>query len=264
MRLRFLSFFFVVLGAASSSAQSTQSDLEARLLHKPLYLRGLWYDDNLKFDASGSLSVPSAPSPFTLSGIEITKVQFKPDRLLLTGHRIGLVFKGVTPQRVVLKHEVIHLELSAPPTGDYAPALDGIFTADLADLIPSMPAQWQKFATKNFAHNAVPTTATSEQPRSIPPVRRVGGGVLPPKVLYAPEPEFDEQARALKITGTCLVYFQVGTDGAITHTSIIRPIGLGLDERAVAAVQRYKFAPATENGWPVRVELNVEVKWATY
>jgi len=46
--------------------------------------------------------------------------------------------------------------------------------------------------------------------------------------------------------------------------SIIRPIGVGLDERAIAAVQSYKFAPATENGGPVRVEMNVEVNFQVF
>jgi len=264
MRLRFLSLAFVVFTAITVRAQSTQADIEARLLHQPLYLLGLWQDDNLKFDSSGCLLAPSAPLPFTLSGIEITKVQLKPDRLLLTGRRFGLVFKDLTLQRVALKHEGIHLELAVPPTGDYAPALGKIFTADLADLIPLMAPQWQNFATKNFGHSAVPTTAATEQPKSLPSVRRVGGGVFPPKVLYAPEPEFTQSARDLKIGGKCLVYFQIGTDGKISRVSIIRPIGVGLDERAITAVQSYKFAPATENGGPVRVEMNVEVNFQVF
>jgi len=265
MRLRVLSIFFVVLCAISSFAQSTQPDLQARLLHKPLYLRGLWHDDNLKFDASGALLAPSAPFPFTLSGIEITKVQLKPNRLLLIGRRIGLTFKGATPQRVTLtdngSDEVIYIELAAPAAGDYGPALDGIFTEDLSDLIPHMPTQWQNFATKNLVRNAVPATPATEQPKSVPPARRVGGGVVPPRILSSREPEFNNYARGLKINGTCLVYLQVGEDGKVSHTSIVRPIGLGLDEGAIVAVQAYKFSPATENGKPVTVELNVEVNF---
>jgi len=169
MRLRFLSFFFACAWHVSSFAQSTQSDIEARLLHKPLYLRGLWQDDNLKFDASGSLSAPSATLSFTLSGIEIAKVQLKPDRLLLTGHRVGLIFKGVTPQRVVLKHEAIHLETFRRANRRLRASARRIFTADLADLIPSMLPQWQNSReeprTQCRSHHCGDTTSPSPRLR---------------------------------------------------------------------------------------------------
>lgn len=268
MRLRFLSIFLVVLATSCSFAQSTQAGVEARLLHKPLYLRGQWRDDKLKFEQFGQLLTTAAPFSFTLSGIEITKVQLKPDRLLLTGRRVGLIFKGMTPKRVTLMingdDEVIHLELAAPQAGDYVTALDRIFTEDLVDLIPRMPLQWQNYATKNLVPNAAPASPATEQPKSEPPVRRVGGGIVPPRLITGKEPEFNDYARGQKLNGTCLIYLQVGADAKVSHTAIVRPIGLGLDEAALIAVQSYKFAPAMENGKPIAVELNVEVKFEIY
>lgn len=92
-------------------------------------------------------------------------------------------------------------------------------------------------------------------------VRRVGGGVSAPVVLFAPTPEFSEEARRAKISGNVLVYLQVDEQGRPIHVRVLRGIGFGLEERAIEAVQQYKFKPAYENGHPVRVEMNVEVNF---
>lgn len=90
-------------------------------------------------------------------------------------------------------------------------------------------------------------------------LRRIGGGVLAPVVLFAPEPEFSEEARKAKTAGNVLVYLQVDTEGRPEHVRILRGIGLGLDEKAVEAVRHYRFKPAMEDGHPVPVEMQVEV-----
>jgi protein TonB len=95
-------------------------------------------------------------------------------------------------------------------------------------------------------------------------VRRIGGGVSPPVVLFAPEPEFSEEARKAKVAGNVLVYLQVDTTGKPTHVRVLRGIGLGLDEKAMEAVRQYKFKPAMENGKPVVVEMNVEVNFQIF
>jgi protein TonB len=95
-------------------------------------------------------------------------------------------------------------------------------------------------------------------------IKRIGGGVSAPEVLFAPEPEFSEEARKAKVSGDVLVYLQVDTLGRPTHVRVIRGIGMGLDERALAAVRQYRFKPAMENGQPVAVEMNVSVNFTIY
>jgi protein TonB len=95
-------------------------------------------------------------------------------------------------------------------------------------------------------------------------LRRIGGGVSAPVVLFAPEPEFSEEARKAKVAGNVLVYLQVDATGHPTHVRVLKGIGLGLDEKAVEAVRQYKFKPAMENGKPVAVEMNVEVNFQIF
>jgi len=89
--------------------------------------------------------------------------------------------------------------------------------------------------------------------------RQIGGGVSAPVLLYKVDPEFSEEARRSKTAGNVLVNLWVDENGNPSHVHVIRGIGMGLDEKAVAAVKLYKFKPAMENGRPVTVEMNIDV-----
>ena len=95
-------------------------------------------------------------------------------------------------------------------------------------------------------------------------LRRIGGGVSAPVILFQPEAEFSEEARKAKVSGNVLVYLQVDALGRPSHVRVLRGIGLGLDEKAMAAVRAYRFKPAMENGVPVPVEMNVEVNFQIF
>ncbi len=95
-------------------------------------------------------------------------------------------------------------------------------------------------------------------------VRRIGGGVSAPVVLFQPEPEFSDEARKAKIAGNVLVYLQVDEQGRPQRVRVVRGIGMGLDQKAVTAVERYRFKPAMEDGHPVRVEMQVDVGFQIY
>ncbi len=86
-----------------------------------------------------------------------------------------------------------------------------------------------------------------------------GAGVLPPKLLLQVEPEFSEQARKARFSGSVEVALVVDEQGRPTHVRVTRGVGMGLDEKAVEAVQQYKFKPAMQHGKPVKVEVYVDV-----
>ena len=92
----------------------------------------------------------------------------------------------------------------------------------------------------------------------------VGGGVSAPKAVYAPDPEYSEEARKAKYTGTCVLWLVVGPDGRPRDIRVARSLGLGLDEKAIEAVRSWKFEPAMKDGKPVAVQINVEVSFRLY
>jgi TonB family protein len=80
-------------------------------------------------------------------------------------------------------------------------------------------------------------------------------------VLYRVEPEFSEEARKAKYQGTVILTIEVGEDGTPKNLQIVHSLGLGLDEKAIEAVSRWKFKPASRNGRPVRAPATIEVNF---
>ena len=93
---------------------------------------------------------------------------------------------------------------------------------------------------------------------------RVGGGVSAPKQIYAPDPEYSEEARKVKHMGTVVLWLVVGPDGRPRDIRVARTLGLGLDEKAIEAVKTWSFEPAYKDGKPVAVQINVEVNFHLY
>ena len=95
-------------------------------------------------------------------------------------------------------------------------------------------------------------------------VKPIGGDVKGPILSYAPEPGYSPEAKAAKFEGVVMVSIIVDKNGIPQNVHVTRGVGLGLDEKAVEAVKQYKFKPATENGKPVAVYLNVEVNFEIF
>jgi periplasmic protein TonB len=95
-------------------------------------------------------------------------------------------------------------------------------------------------------------------------VMRPGGGVSAPQVIFSVDPEFSDEARRAKYQGICLVALIVDAQGNPQRVHVVRPLGMGLDEKAVEAVRQYKFKPAYYQGHPVAVEVNIEVNFRIY
>lgn len=92
-------------------------------------------------------------------------------------------------------------------------------------------------------------------------VYRVGGGVTAPMLVYKKEPEYSEDARKAKYQGTVTLYVEVGPDGKAHNVRVLHSLGLGLDEKAIEAVNQWKFKPGTKDGKPVWVAASIEVNF---
>ncbi|HEU5404362.1 MAG TPA: energy transducer TonB [Terriglobales bacterium] len=87
-------------------------------------------------------------------------------------------------------------------------------------------------------------------------------GVVPPKALEAPDPQYSEAARLEKVQGSMDLGVVVSKEGIPQDVWVIRPIGYGLDEQALQVLKHWKFVPANKNGEPVPVVISVEVSFA--
>jgi TonB family protein len=122
-------------------------------------------------------------------------------------------------------------------------------------------------AVPGLVSNEIPQsgeTGDEEAKASNGPVNRMSKGVTPPKAVYAPNPDFSEQARKAKYQGTVILSIVVDKTGQVRNIRVWQPLGLGLDRKAVEAVSKWQFKPAIKDGEPVNTELAVEVDFHLY
>lgn len=115
-----------------------------------------------------------------------------------------------------------------------------------------------------------PETADTEffvsGPPSGPPVidqgpMRVGGEIeAPEKIVHVP-PTYPELARRARLSGVVILEATIDREGNVKDVSVLRGLGLGLDEAAMNAVQQWKYTPTFYNGRPVEVLLTVTVQF---
>jgi TonB family protein len=105
--------------------------------------------------------------------------------------------------------------------------------------------------------------ATAVQPATAEPftgtVMDIGPGVNTPFLAHSPDPQYTEEARRAHIEGVVVISMIVDENGVPRNIQVIRPLGHGLDEKAIEAVSHYRFRPATFRKNPVAVKVNIEV-----
>ncbi len=87
------------------------------------------------------------------------------------------------------------------------------------------------------------------------------GSVTEPVLLWKAEPEYSEEARKAKMQGTVIVRAEIDAHGQVQNISVAQGLGLGLDEKAIAAVQKWKFRPGTRNGKPVAMQAMIHLSF---
>ncbi|HEY6269578.1 MAG TPA: energy transducer TonB [Candidatus Acidoferrum sp.] len=90
-------------------------------------------------------------------------------------------------------------------------------------------------------------------------------GVGTPSCFYQPAPEYSEEARKTKYQGAVVVEGVINLDGRVTDIKVVKGVGMGLDENAVAAVKTWRCKPASgPSGKPVRTLVPIEVTFRLY
>ena len=95
-------------------------------------------------------------------------------------------------------------------------------------------------------------------------VRKVGNGVEAPHPTRSPDPEYSDAARRMKYQSRVRLAGTVDPQGKFSDLCVLVPAGGGLDQKAMSAVKTWGFEPATVDGAPVAVRINVEVDFRLY
>ena len=86
-------------------------------------------------------------------------------------------------------------------------------------------------------------------------------GSLAPRPRSTPDPNYTRVAKDRQLQGMTVLWCVINEKGQVEEIRIARPLGLGLDDTAVAAVRNWKFDPAMQNGQPVTVQIYIEVNF---
>ncbi len=92
-------------------------------------------------------------------------------------------------------------------------------------------------------------------------VFKIGGGVSAPQATFKPEPEYSEEARKAKYQGEVWLSVVVDEKGVPQDIKVTRKLGLGLDEKAIEAVKKWRFKPGMKDGKPVAVQATIAVSF---
>lgn len=88
-----------------------------------------------------------------------------------------------------------------------------------------------------------------------------GAGIDPPELVERTEPEYTEEARIARHEGVSSIEVEIDADGTPRNARVVRQLGLGLDEKALEAVSRWRFRPARENGKKVAFRAVLEIRF---
>jgi TonB family protein len=90
---------------------------------------------------------------------------------------------------------------------------------------------------------------------------RPGNGVTVPRVLHEERPQYTSDAMRAKVQGSVILECVVRQDGSVGDVQVVRSLDptFGLDQQAVAAAKKWRFAPGTRLGEPVPVLITIEL-----
>ncbi len=90
---------------------------------------------------------------------------------------------------------------------------------------------------------------------------RVGSGISPPAIEREVKPIYTVDALRREIEGDVVLEVVVLATGAVGAIKVVRSLGYGLDETAVAAMRQWRFHPARRQGVAVVVVVEVAMEF---
>jgi TonB family protein len=264
-------------GAVGQDRQGLEQKLQADYVGKCWIIKGFYGGGKLVFDASGKLAQGKAPESWTLAGIEITHLRLREAAVEIEGKRAGYIYDpeksafsrrylGVYTSRGQEFEKVkITLQLAASASeATIRQAIEGVLAPENQDITSEIPDYWRGFIDfTNGAGGARILGKPSAVLGSLPAPPATHGPVpqTAPVPLSTPDPQYSEAAQKGGIQGISVLTIAVDSSGKVTEVRIKRPVGFGLDEKAVETVRRWTFRPAERDGEPVPVTITVEVSF---
>jgi len=279
-------------------ADELEQHLHSQYDDKILVLRGFYKGGNLTYDSVGTLTGSAAPGDWTLSGfVQVTSLRLSSQRLTIPAYRLSMLNDGhafgfqVDGKGKAKKAGQLRVEVDLDPHGMTAENVDAIlskiFLTPQDRFLDLVPDYWRacilaasnggergKYGACSFQPEvaAVPgvvSGSTADKAAEAEAIRNLEVvpsrvGVIPPRPRLTPDPDFSGEARKLKYQGVITLMIVVDKSGHVRNIRIVRPLGMGLDQKAAETVAKWQFTPGSRGGEPADVEMAVQVDFRLY
>jgi len=250
-----LLFFQVPAGPLSDGA--LREILTTAYAKKLVTVRGFPSGTKLQFDPAGSL-IGATPGVFTLDGhVHVDSVNVLPDRIELRGRQAFLQYNAKDKK---LEESIggnrMTLEF-ARKTGTSAEQGIGAALVSFDGLPKLVPPYWAKFLSGNGELESVVDPKTGV---AVPRASEAQG--LVPKATKQISPVYPKSVQPLAISGAAILRVIVDELGKPQVADIVTPLGFGLDQAAIDAVNQWEFVPAQKDGKGVKVYFRVRVNFS--
>lgn len=134
----------------------------------------------------------------------------------------------------------------------------------------SRSGEWLKVVNSGGITRFMKSASVSQKPDEFVPLDIESGptpvckappstAIHPPSQVFAPEPEYPRSASLGKKDGYVSIGLVVGIDGVPHDVKVVSSTDKDFDANAIAAVQRWRFKPATKGGQPLEVPIEVQI-----
>lgn len=267
----------MVGGVGAQTAKDAQKAFEKSVVGEPLYLRNFSGEAVVGARWTGSAVEFDETHVRMMAMVVVEKVKVSGDGVEMRGKRYPVVKDGAAGVKPGLEVTNVRLEVElggGDRAASFAGLKDGLFFATYEEAMAALPRNRggrgprdDKAMFKGGFNPRLPPERMcdcadrgTEACKGLVPAL----GLTPVKVLHVVDPQFSEEARAKKVSGNVQVAITVDATGKVSDVWIVRPMGRGLDENAVQAVQQYDIQPPACHGKGFATELYVDVNFQIF
>jgi len=236
-----------------------------------LSLRTPYFGKSLDFNSSGLPLSHLVAGPWSTCGlVQVQKLRVNQHGVEIDGKRVILALRSgerdrhaATPAKlqvvpILTTRDVrIRVQMSPENQEQINNSLAQIFQG--GQLLDRVSTYWKPMTSDLKAFRESTPNAVVGELEGNRPVYLGGPGVVPPKAVASPDPEYTEAARHQRLHGTTVLSVVVNEKGFPEMLEIVRGLGEGLDIEALVTVANWRFDPALKDGKPVAVLINIEV-----
>lgn len=244
-----------------------QNQINSQYKNKTLLLRNFYAGNDLKYDQNGVLQDSVKAGPWSLAAVELKTLNLTEHGVEISADRLGTLYQAGKVR--LIKTGDVKIRVSGPDLRTDKNAVDSIFAKIFVDpdheqLDALVPEIWKYYLDGSDLQSRLTAWRASFQKTAVQPMSAENSApkkISPPRAIDDPDPKYTREAKSHSIQGRSLLTTVIDAAGNPTQIAILDPLGMGLDEEAVSALQRWRFQPAMLNGKGIAVEIRVAIEF---